>query len=124
MINGVKSDLLPVSLGILQGSVLGPFSVPTGSLYMYADDTTIFCVKETADLVIVQLNKALQEFYNWRLSRSYRPFVGTKFSVKFGCQDETVWSDSEPKTNVLERKKSFSKKVDLLISFFTFSSSC
>lgn len=84
MLNGVKSELLPVSMGISQGSVLGPTlfvlftndlpsSVPTGSVYMYADDTTVFCFGETADLAIAKLNKALREFYNWCLNNRLTP---------------------------------------------------
>ena len=55
--------------GIPQGLILGPTlfvfftydlppSMPSGIVYMYADDTTIYCVGETADLAIDQLNKA------------------------------------------------------------------
>ena len=84
VLNGVRSDLLPVSMGIPQGSVLGPTlfvvftndlpsSVPFGSVYMYADDTTIYCVGETADLAIDQMNKALREFYNWCLNNRLTP---------------------------------------------------
>ena len=84
VLNGVRSDLLPVSMGIPQGSVLGPTlfvvftndlpsSVPVGSVYMYADDTTIYCVGETADLAIDQMNKALREFYNWCLNNRLTP---------------------------------------------------
>ena len=84
VLNGVKSDLLPVSMGIPQGLVLGPTlfvlfmndlprSVPSGSVYMYADDTTIYCVGETADLVIDQLNKTLREFYIWCLNNRLMP---------------------------------------------------
>ena len=84
VLNGVKSNLLPVSMGIPQGSVLGPTlfvvftndlpsSVPFGSVYMYADDTTIYCVGETADLAIDQVNKALREFYNWCLNNRLTP---------------------------------------------------
>ena len=75
VLNGVKSDLLSVSMGIPQGSVLGPtlFTLFTndllsfarsGSLYMFADDTTVFCIGDTADKAIAELNRALQEVYN------------------------------------------------------------
>ena len=70
VLNGVKSDLLSVSMGIPQGSVLGPtlftlftndlpLSVRSGSLYMFADDTTVFCMGDTADEAIAELNRAL-----------------------------------------------------------------
>ena len=73
-----------MSMEIPQGSVLGPTlfvlftndlpsSVPTGSVYMYADDTTILCIGETADLAIAKLNKALREFYNWCLNNRLTP---------------------------------------------------
>ena len=66
LLNGIKSDLLPVSMGILQGLILGPMLfvlfyerlTSYGFVYIYADDTTIYCVGETADLAINQLNKA------------------------------------------------------------------
>ena len=76
--NGVKSGMLPVSFGIPQGSVLGPTlfalftndlptSVKTGSVYMFADDTSIYCTGVTAEKAIAQLNTALQEIYEWCL---------------------------------------------------------
>ena len=84
VLNGVKSELLPVSMGIPQGSDLGPTlfvlftndspsSVLTGSVYTYADDTTVSCIGETADLAIARLNKALREFYNWCLNKRLTP---------------------------------------------------
>ena len=87
MFNGVKSDLLPVSMAIPQGSVLGPTlftlftndlspSVRSGSLYMFADDTTVFCIGDTADEAIVKLNRALQEVYDWCGGNQLTPHPG------------------------------------------------
>ena len=45
----------------------------TFCVYMYADDTIIYCVRETPDLAIDQLNKALREFYNWSLNNQLTP---------------------------------------------------
>ena len=85
--NGTKSGMLPVSFGIPQGSVLGPtlftlftndlpVSVKSGSVYMYADDTTVFCLGHTADEAIANLNKALQELYTWCLVNRLTPHPG------------------------------------------------
>ena len=137
-------------MGIPQGSVLGPTlfvlftndlprSVPSGSVYMYADDTTIYCVGETADLVIDQLNKALREFYIWCLNNRLTPHPSKSEVILFSKR--TPMGPINPvylgksvlslvtKTkllglivdqkltwvaNVLETKKSFAKKLDLL----------
>jgi len=62
VMNGKKSDYAQVTYGIPQGSVLGrtlfnlytsdlPDSVTSGEVYMYADDTTIYCMGSTIDHV-------------------------------------------------------------------------
>ena len=72
--NGIASDLDTVKSGIPQGSVLGPtlFSVYTSDLpeaittattYMYADDTTLYCIGNSIDVVISELNQALEELF-------------------------------------------------------------
>ena len=68
-----------MSYGIPQGSVLGPtlfsmftnnlpMSVVSGLVYMFADDTTIYCVGTSADKATAQLNLAMHELYSWCLS--------------------------------------------------------
>ena len=84
VVNGVKSKMQSVSVGIPQGSVLGPTlfalyisdlpsSVPSGETYLFADDTTIYCVADNGDQAIHQLNKALKELYSWCLNNRLTP---------------------------------------------------
>ena len=82
--HGVESKMQSVSVGIPQGSVLRPTlfalytsdlpsSVPSGETYMFADNTTIYCVAENGDQAIYHLNKALKELYSWCLSNRLTP---------------------------------------------------
>ena len=75
VLNGQRSNLCSVSSGVPQGSVIGPTlynlytsdlvaSIQSGTVYMYADDTTIYCIGKTIDEVSVALNQSLKEFYN------------------------------------------------------------
>ena len=63
VINGVPSENTKVAHGIPQGSVLGPIlfalytsdlpkAVNTATTFLYADDTTMYCVGESVDKVI------------------------------------------------------------------------
>ena len=84
VINGTRSDELYVSCGIPQGSVLGPClfslytndmpdSVTSGALYLYADDTTIYCIGSTVDEACSRLNNALDELNKWYVANSLTP---------------------------------------------------
>ena len=62
--NSTQSEELNVTSGIPQGSVLGPClpeAVTSRNLYLYADDTTVYCIGSTVDEACNLLNNALNE---------------------------------------------------------------
>ena len=77
MLNSHKSKFIPVTSGVPQGSVLGPvhftmfvndiLSIVSSPVYMFANDTKIFCVIRNSDNY-----KALQDdlnaLYEWSLT--------------------------------------------------------
>jgi len=74
VLNGVKSVLGPTLFTLFTNDL--PASVSSGSLYMYADDTTAYCIGETIDIAIAQLNKTLKEVYRWCLTNRLTPHPG------------------------------------------------
>ena len=74
-INGRDSDTHIITHGVPQGSVLRPTfsrslqttskSLRSAETYLYADDTTIFCISETMDLLTNTLNNVLAELQEW-----------------------------------------------------------
>ena len=59
-----------------------PSSAHSQSLYMFADDTTVFSISDTADMTFVQLSKALQEVYtDWCLNNQLTPHQGKSESM-------------------------------------------
>ena len=84
VINGVPSENTKVVHGIPQVSVLGhilfalytselPTAVNTATTFLYADDTTMYCVGESVDQVTTTLNKALEELALWCKHKSVLP---------------------------------------------------
>ena len=150
VVNGAESDTMLVQVGVPQGSVLGPtlftlftndlpFSVVSGETYMYADDTTVYCVGNNGDEAVLLLNRALSELYEWCLINRLTPhpkkceamlmtrsnFIGPIPSVSIGgslitwversrllgvtVDNKLTWSP-----HLLEVKKSFANKLNLL----------
>ena len=50
-----------------------PSNVKSGSVYLFADDITIYCIKRTADEAVAQLGKALDELYDWCILNRFTP---------------------------------------------------
>ena len=87
-VNGHHSTVLNVTCGIPPGSELGPTlfalytndlpsAVTSASIFMYADDTTVYCIGDTVDNTVTSLNRALSELNSWCLENSLTPHSAT-----------------------------------------------
>jgi hypothetical protein len=90
VVNGCHSKQMKVKFGVPQGSVLGPilFSIfcndlpeifcedDDTELEMYANDTTLYVIGPTVDIVTFRLNEVLGKFYNWCTFNSLTPHPG------------------------------------------------
>ena len=102
VVNGCKSESMPVRFGVPQGSVLGPllFSIFCNDLLnavadknedieMYADDTTLYVVARTYDEVAIMLNKTLKKLYEWCCLNGLSPHPGKTEYMLLGRQKFT-----------------------------------
>ena len=75
-VNYCKSPSGYVDYGVPQGSLLGPRlytiyvndlpdHVDSGDIYLYADDTMVYCISPTVDHFLSSLNKALKQILMW-----------------------------------------------------------
>ena len=110
-----------------------------GSVYLFADDITIYCIKRTADEAVAQLDEALDELYDWCIINRLTPHpkkseamlicktraTGPVAPILIGT-DAIVWVDKSRLLGItvddklswvphmLDLKKSFTKKLDLI----------
>ena len=98
MVNGCRSDRVPVASGVQQGSVLGPLllvlyvnNLPTAvqcPIQLFADDTKLYqSVRPDSDASSLQrdLDMVVTWSNNWRL-----PFNEAKCSTHFECQERVL----------------------------------
>ena len=148
--NGYISDLILVQYGIPQGSLVGPRlytiyvndlpdAITLGNVFMYADDTTIYCTGKSFDEVCLKLNKVFDELRLWSLRSklSIHPikseamiitkqgFIGPAPPILFGdkyanvgdhttCLGLTIDNCSSWSKHIYHVKKHFSQTVGAL----------
>ena len=103
---GFSSESLPVTMGVPQGSILGPLlfliyinDLPSASdifsILMYADDTTLFCNFDNIRNNTI-LNTELEKVYRWLCSNKLSLNVGkTKYMCFHTAQKKVIFSGSK-----------------------------
>ena len=104
-VNGITSTHRPVSLGVPQGSVLGPvlfllyindmpLLINKSTLIMYADDTTIYYSHRDIDQLIAVLNNELGSVSRW-LKANYLTLNMTKTTYSILTMRNLLHSDRQ-----------------------------
>ena len=135
VVTGHPSNLDEVKYGVPQGSLLGPRlytiyvndlpnAITSGDVFMYADDTTLYCVGKNFDQVCSQLNNILEQLLLWSTTNklcihpvksevmilSKTGFIGPVPPIHFGNVDHVKKSFAQ-KVGALKRMKKLPVKV-------------
>ena len=88
IVNGCSSASMPVEFGVPQLFSLFCNDLPDtvnegdGEIHMYADDTTLYVIAYTRDIVATTLNNILSQLYDWCCRNSLNPQPGkTEFML-------------------------------------------
>ena len=103
--HGVTSNPEGVSIGVPQGSILGPLlfilhvndlpeAVSECSILMYADDTVLFCSSSQASTIEMKLNEELFKIERWLFSNSLFINVKKTEAMLFGTAARLASTDS------------------------------
>ena len=116
--NHHRSNTLPISTGVPQGSVLGPLlfliyinDLPMVSdvfnMFMYADDTTLYC-NINQNISEIEINHELWKVSQWLAANKLSLNVGkTKFMI-FRMRNKVVsYPDLQINGNAIERVTQF-----------------
>ena len=101
-VNGSKSEYLPISCGVPQGSVLGPLLFllyindianlsPLGSIRLFADDTNIFVEHENLEQLYNNARILLEYLFKW--------FKDNKLTVNSSKSSFTIFTTKYKRNN-------------------------
>ena len=142
-VNGKKSTIRVIVFGVPQGSLLGPrlFSIHVsdlpdfiseGYLFMFADDTTMYCIGKNIEDVIDQLNDAVRELYEWCTKNqltvhtgkteamiiSHKNFTGPLRPIWFGTSIIKYVTQSTSLGMTIDNKLSWDKQLTKITTSF------
>ena len=149
-INGECSSTKHVRFGVPQGSLLGPklyslhvndlpSAITQGEMYLFADDTTVYCTGKDLESVVDTLNTIMDEIYGWCIWNKLKvhpgkceamfmmrsPFIGPMRPILYGGDHIKIVQEStclglridnrlDWKSQVHNACKTFSKKLGAL----------